>query len=88
MQYRLPDEIGIREPQRVCSTEPTKFECLIIHLVRDPRAVLWSVIRRKFFLRRAADRRLITLQNTPREGKEFIMHALYTPIMLLIRGEF
>ena len=73
MQYRLPDEIGINELQRVCSSEPTQFECLTIHLVRDPRAVLWSVIHRKFFLRNAADRRLVSLRNTPREGKEFVM---------------
>ena len=73
MQYRLPDEIGISELQRVCSSEPTQFECLTIHLVRDPRAVLWSVIHRKFFLRNAADRRLVSLRNTPREGKEFVM---------------
>ena len=72
MQTRLPREIGIRELQRVCTTEPTRFECLIIHLVRDPRAVITSAIRRKFFLPRRPKRNLITLINTTSEGQEII----------------
>ena len=72
MQTRLPREIGMRELQRVCTTEPTRFECLIIHLVRDPRAVITSAIRRKFFLPWRPKRNLITLRNTPREGQEII----------------
>ena len=72
MQTRLPREIGIRELQRVCSYEPTRFECLIIHLVRDPRAVLTSAIGRQFFLPIGPKRNLITLQNTTSEGHEII----------------
>jgi len=49
MQFRLPDDIGVQQLQRVCSSEPIQFECLINHLVRDPRAVLSSLIRRSFF---------------------------------------
>ena len=51
MQSRLPREIGIREVERVFRSEPSKFDCLIVHLVRDPRAVLSSLIRRGFFLK-------------------------------------
>ena len=72
MQTRLPREIGIRELQRVCSSEPTRFECLIIHLVRDPRAVLTSAIGRRFFLPRGQKRNLVTLRNPTSEGQEII----------------
>ena len=48
MQTRLPREIGIREVERVCRSDPGKFDCLIVHLVRDPRAVLSSLIKRHF----------------------------------------
>ena len=48
MQTRLPREIGIREVERVCRSDPSKFDCLIVHLVRDPRAVLSSLIKRHF----------------------------------------
>ena len=72
MQTRLPREIGIRELQRVCTTEPTRFECLIIHLVRDPRAVITSAIGRRFFLPKGPKRNLITLKNQTSEGKEII----------------
>ena len=72
MQTRLPREIGIRELQRVCTTEPTRFECLIIHLVRDPRAVITSAIGRGFFLPNGPKRKLITLKNPTSEGKEII----------------
>ena len=72
MQTRLPRENGIRELQRVCTTEPTRFECLIIHLVRDPRAVITSAIGRGFFLPNGPKRNLITLKNTTSEGKEII----------------
>ena len=72
MQTRLPREIGIRELQRVCSTEPSRFECLIIHLVRDPRAVLTSAIGREFFLPKGPKRNLITLKNPSSEGQEII----------------
>ena len=50
MQSRLPREIGIREVERVCRSDPGKFDCLIVHLVRDPRAVLSSLLRRAFFM--------------------------------------
>ena len=72
MQTRLPRESGIRELQRVCSTEPTRFECLIIHLVRDPRAVLTSAIKSQFFLPKGPKRKLITLRNPTSEGQEII----------------
>ena len=50
MQTRLPREIGIQELERVCRADPKQFDCLIIHLVRDPRAVVSSLLRRKFFV--------------------------------------
>ena len=50
MQSRLPREIGIREVERVCRSDPSKFDCLIVHLVRDPRAVLSSLMKRGFFM--------------------------------------
>ena len=50
MQTRLPREGGIRELERVCRSDPSKFDCFIIHLVRDPRAVLSSLISRRFFV--------------------------------------
>ena len=50
MQTRLPRETGIREVERVCRSDPTKFDCLIVHLVRDPRAVLASLTQRRFFM--------------------------------------
>ena len=49
MQTRLPRDVGIRELERVCRSDPSTFDCLIVHLVRDPRAVLSSLIRRDFF---------------------------------------
>lgn len=51
MQTRLPRKIGIQELERFCSSDPNQFDCLIIHLVRDPRAVLSSLLRRKFFIK-------------------------------------
>jgi len=74
MQTRLPGEIGIRELQRVCSSEPHKYECLIIHFVRDPRAVILSLITRGFHMPFGPMRKLITTKNTPRDGKEMIRH--------------
>ncbi|KAL9979931.1 hypothetical protein ACROYT_G008452 [Oculina patagonica] len=50
MQTRLPREVGIRELERVCRSDPGTFDCLIVHLVRDPRAVLSSLLRRRFFM--------------------------------------
>ena len=51
MQTRLPREGGIRELEQVCRSDPSKFDCLIVHLVRDPRAVLSSLIPRRFFMK-------------------------------------
>ena len=48
MQTRLPREIGIREVERVCRSDPSKCHCLIVHPVRDPRAVFSSLIKRHF----------------------------------------
>ena len=50
MQTRLPREEGIGELERVCRSDPGLFNCLIVDLVRDPRAVLSSLIRRRFFM--------------------------------------
>ena len=50
MQTRLPREGGIHELEQVCRSDPSKFDCFIIHLVRDPRAVLSSLISRRFFV--------------------------------------
>ena len=44
MESRIPWEIGIPEVERVCRSDPGRFDCLIVHLVRDPRAVLSSLI--------------------------------------------
>ena len=62
MQTRLPGKSGIRDIQRVCSSEPDKFDCFIIHLVRDPRAVISSLIKKKFYMRK-----VLTTKNTPHE---------------------
>ena len=77
MQTRLPGEIGIRELQRVCSSEPDQFECLIIHLVRDPRAVVSSLILNKFHIPviSASDpkkRLRVAFSKKPTLGKEAI----------------
>ena len=50
MQPRLPREGGIHELEQVCRSDPSKFDCFIVHLVRDPRAVLSSLIPRRFFM--------------------------------------
>ena len=68
MQTRLPGKFGIRELQRVCSSEPDKFECSIIHLVRDPRAVISSLINYQFYL---LDKKNLITTTTP-EGKKII----------------
>jgi len=57
MQTRLLEKIGLREVERVCRSDPSKFDCLVVHLIRDPRAVLSSLISRGFFYKNA-DRRL------------------------------
>ena len=46
MQTRL----GIHELEKVCRSDPSTFDCLVVHLVRDPRAVLSSLIPRSFFM--------------------------------------
>lgn len=50
----MQTRIGIHELEQVCRSDPGTFDCLIIHLVRDPRAVLSSLIPRGFFMDRAA----------------------------------
>ena len=58
MQTRLSSEIGIGEVERVCRLDPSKFDCsLIVHLVRDPRAVLSSLIPMSFFEREVSSLR-------------------------------
>ena len=73
MQTRLPGEIGIRELHQICSSEPDKFKCSIVHLVRDPRAVTSSLIINKFYMPNGPKRKLITTENTSQEGKEMII---------------
>ena len=53
MQTRIPRENGIREVERVCRSDPSRFNCLIVHLVRDPRAFLSSLMGVGFFLKRS-----------------------------------
>lgn len=60
MQTRLPGEIGIQELKRVCSSDPEVFDCSIIHLVRDPRAVLSSLIGHKFYHTTGTKKRMIS----------------------------
>jgi len=67
MQTRLPRDIGIREVERVCRSDPSKFDCLIVHLVRDPRAVLASLTQRCFFMGEPA-RSLFTQKPLSAEG--------------------
>ena len=75
MQTRfVPGETGIRELQRICSSEPKQFKCLIIHLVRDPRACISSLILNKFYMPKGPSSKLITLENTSLEGREMILH--------------
>lgn len=45
---------------------------MIIHLVRDPRAVLSSLIQRQFFLPKWPKRNLIVAKNTHRGGNNII----------------
>ena len=76
MQTRLPRNIGIQELQRVCSADPAKFDCLIIHLVRDPRAMVSSLLGRKFFIQRGPKRKLLTSSPLTTEGLELVkQHA-------------
>ena len=72
MQTRLPQKIGIQEFQRVCSADPAKFDCLIIHLVRDPRAVVSSLLGRKFFIMGGPRRGLLKSANLTTEGKKLV----------------
>ena len=71
MQSRLPRETGIQELKRFCSSDPNQFDCLIIHLVRDPRAVLSSLLRRKFFIKDFR-RQLFDSKNLTAEATEII----------------
>ena len=75
MQTRLPRKIGIQELQRVCTADPAKFDCFIIHLVRDPRAMVSSLLRRKFFTK-GPERTLFTSSPLTTEGWELVkQHA-------------
>ena len=76
MQTRLPRNIGIQELQKVCTADPVKFDCLIIHLVRDPRAVVSSLLGRKFFITGGPLRKLLTSRPLTTEGRELVkQHA-------------
>ena len=75
MQTRLPRKIGIQELQRVCTADPAKFDCFIIHLVRDPRAMVSSLLRRKFFTK-GPERTLFTSSPLTTKGWELVkQHA-------------
>ena len=75
MQTRLPRNIGIEELQRVCSADQAKFDCLIIHLVRDPRAMLSSLLGRKFFTQGPMSK-LFTSSSLTTEGWDLVkQHA-------------
>ena len=76
MQTRLPRNIGIQELQKVCTADPVKFDCLIIHLVRDPRAVVSSLLGRKFFITGGPLRKLLNSRPLTTEGRELVkQHA-------------
>lgn len=72
MQTRLPRQIGIQELERFCSSDPNQFDCLIIHLVRDPRAVLSSLLRRKFFIKDSRKHDLFDSKKLTAEATEII----------------
>ena len=72
MQTRLPREIGIQELQRVCSADPAKFDCLIIHLVRDPRAVISSLLGRNFFITGGPNGNLLKSTPLTTEGRKIV----------------
>ena len=80
MQTRLPGKFGIRDLRRVCSSEPDKFYCLIIHLVRDPRAVISSLINHHFYMKA---KELTATQNATSEGKEIIRHNSFIVCSLI-----
>ena len=50
MQGRLPRKNGIVAVERVCRSDARKFDCLMVYLVRDPRALLASLTQRGFFM--------------------------------------
>lgn len=74
MQTRLPRDIGLQELERFCSSDPERFDCLIIHLVRDPRAVLSSLLRRKFFFTDSKRKLFDDSENLTTEATEIIKH--------------
>lgn len=71
MQTRLPEPIGMQEIMRACRLDPDKFDCSIIHLVRDPRAMLTSLVRRTFF-HGGKIRKLIVSRPITEEGLRLI----------------
>ena len=71
MQTRLPWPNGIQELMQACGSAPDKFDCRIIHLVRDPRAVLSSLVRRAFF-HGGLKRKLILSRPISEEGLQLI----------------
>ena len=76
MQTRLPQNIGIQELQSVCSADPARFDCLIVHLVRDPRAVMSSLLGRKFFILGGPQRKILASSPLTKEGRELVkQHA-------------
>lgn len=81
MQTRLPREVGIRELERVCRSDPSTFDCLIVHLVRDPRAVLSSLLRRRFFMGKAG--KLFTEKPMSTEGISLLKQNAQTMCSLV-----
>ena len=85
MQTRLPREIGIGEVERVCRSDPSKFDCLIVHLVRDPRAVFSSLLRRGFFMTERPEHEKILLTQKPlsAEGMSLLKRNAQMPCSLI-----
>ena len=84
MQTRLPGDIGIQELRRVCSSEPSKFGCLIIHLVGDPRAVVSSLIIKKFYMPYRFKKKLVTTRNTT-PGERELRRNISDTLRLLVQ---
>ena len=71
MQSRLPWPNGIQDLVKACSSDTGEFDCSIIHLVRDPRAMLSSLVRRAFF-HGGRKRNLIVTRPISDEGRQLI----------------
>ena len=81
MQTRLPREGGIHELEQVSRSDPSTFDCFIVHQVRDPRAVLSSLISKRFYSLEPAADLFTQTPDVPRRNKTSegkcanVMHA-------------